>query len=62
LGNQRKQPRIAAMTLMLINFNNNAQTLLTFISLQPLLAATFDFPTFLSNKAAPLLHSLAVFE
>jgi len=32
--------------------------------LQPFLAATFDFPTFFTQafKAAPLFHSLAVFE
>jgi len=55
---------MAAMMLMLINFDNNATAVTVGLtSLQSFLAATFDFPTFFRLfKAAPLFHSLAVFE
>jgi len=36
--------------------------LLALTSLQPFLAATFDFPSPRLFKAVPLFHSLAVFE
>jgi len=56
---------MAAVMLMLINFNNDCGIIgKIYKHYSHFLAATFDFPTFFTQafKAEPLFHSLAVFE
>jgi len=46
----RNRPRMAAMMLMLINFNSDCGIIVKiYSSLQPFLAATFDFPNFFTQ-------------